>query len=61
MTTSVATPLVAPVPYSRRWQGLAVLGLSLLIIGLDNTILNVALPFLPAHGEDAGLDFEEPA
>lgn len=46
MTTSLAIPLVAPVPYSRRWQGLAVLGLSLLIIGLDNTILNVALPTL---------------
>jgi len=34
------------VPYARRWHGLAVLGLSLLIIGIDNTILNVALPTL---------------
>src|SRR3954468_16109151 len=30
----------------RRWWTLAVLCLSLLIIGLDNTILNVALPTL---------------
>ncbi len=32
--------------YARRWWTLAVLCLSLLIIGLDNTILNVALPTL---------------
>jgi EmrB/QacA subfamily drug resistance transporter len=32
--------------HRRRWLTLAVLSLSLLIIGLDNTILNVALPTL---------------
>ena len=32
--------------YPRRWAALAVLCLSLLVIGLDNTILNVALPSL---------------
>jgi EmrB/QacA subfamily drug resistance transporter len=32
--------------YRRRWLTLAVLALSLVIIGLDNTILNVALPTL---------------
>ena len=32
--------------YEQRWRTLAVLSLSLLIIGLDNTILNVALPSL---------------
>lgn len=32
--------------YSRRWQALAVLSLSLVVIGMDNTILNVALPTL---------------
>jgi EmrB/QacA subfamily drug resistance transporter len=32
--------------YRRRWATLAVLSLSLVIIGLDNTILNVALPTL---------------
>jgi len=32
--------------YRRRWWTLAVLALSLVIIGLDNTILNVALPTL---------------
>src|SRR3954471_3765983 len=34
------------VPDPRRWWTLAVLCLSLLVIGLDNTILNVALPTL---------------
>ena len=33
-----------PVHYARRWKTLGVLSLSLVIIGLDNTILNVALP-----------------
>src|SRR5580704_3033546 len=32
--------------YQRRWIILAVLCLSLMVIGLDNTILNVALPTL---------------
>ncbi|HEX8103059.1 MAG TPA: MFS transporter [Solirubrobacteraceae bacterium] len=38
----------APVPAAdpRRWWALGVLCLSLLVIGLDNTILNVALPTL---------------
>jgi hypothetical protein len=35
-----------PLVYARRWRMLAVLALSLVIIGLDNTILNVALPTL---------------
>jgi MFS transporter, DHA2 family, multidrug resistance protein len=33
-----------PVHYARRWKTLGVLSLSLVIIGLDTTILNVALP-----------------
>src|SRR3954454_5543063 len=32
--------------HDRRWWALGVLCLSLLVIGLDNTILNVALPAL---------------
>src|SRR5918999_1345949 len=32
--------------YDMRWKTLAVLALSLVIIGLDNTILNVAIPTL---------------
>jgi EmrB/QacA subfamily drug resistance transporter len=32
--------------YGRRWWALAVLCLSLVVIGLDNTVLNVALPTL---------------
>src|SRR3954470_15293967 len=34
----------ATTPYPRRWKALVVLAASLLIISLDNTILNVALP-----------------
>src|SRR5918911_2459062 len=37
---------IDPVHYARRWKTLAVLALSLVIIGLDNTVLNVALPSL---------------
>ena len=36
----------ADLKYANRWKTLAVLALSLVIIGLDNTILNVALPTL---------------
>ena len=32
--------------YRRRWWALGVLSLSLVVIGMDNTILNVALPTL---------------
>jgi EmrB/QacA subfamily drug resistance transporter len=39
--------------YRRRWLTLAVLCISLMVIGLDNTILNVALPTL-AHGTELG-------
>src|ERR671932_1173493 len=31
-------------PYARRWQALIVLSVSLLVISVGNTILNVALP-----------------
>src|SRR3954453_17156595 len=41
-----STMTINPTDYARRWKTLAVLALSLLIIGLDNTILNVALPSL---------------
>ena len=37
---------VDPIQHARRWKTLGVLSLSLFIIGLDNTILNVALPTL---------------
>lgn len=35
--------------YRRRWWTLAVLSLSLVVIGLDNTILNIAIPTLQAE------------
>jgi EmrB/QacA subfamily drug resistance transporter len=41
------------VAYRRRWLTLTVLCISLMVIGLDNTILNVALPTL-AHTKNAG-------
>ena len=40
--------------YERRWKTLGVLALSLLIIGLDNTVLNVALPTLQTHFSASG-------
>jgi EmrB/QacA subfamily drug resistance transporter len=43
------TPSAPPIDdaiHRRRWYTLAVLALSLVIIGLDNTVLNVALPTL---------------
>ncbi|MEA2535647.1 MAG: hypothetical protein QOJ93_3458 [Actinomycetota bacterium] len=42
----IEAPVQRPEGYERRWWILAVLCLSLLIIGVDNTILNVALPTL---------------
>jgi MFS family permease len=50
MTTTVnrpaATGPVPDAPPARRWLVLAVLCLSLLIVTLDNTVLNVVLPTL---------------
>lgn len=43
---TASTPSVDERVYRRRWLTLAVLSLSLVIIGLDNTVLNVALPTL---------------
>src|SRR3954470_13703636 len=43
-----------PRTYARRWKTLGVLALSLLIIGLDNTVLNVALPTLQTHFAASG-------
>src|SRR5215218_1282645 len=40
----VATP--SSTPYQRRWWALGVLCLSLVVLGMDNTILNVTLPTL---------------
>ena len=40
------TASTAAAIYRRRWGTLAVLCLSLLVIGIDNTVLNVALPTL---------------
>ena len=43
---ALATATTAPddLIYRRRWYTLGILALSLVLIGLDNTILNVALP-----------------
>ena len=46
--------------YRRRWITLVVICMSLMVIGLDNTILNVALPTLgrqlARHHELAAVD-----
>src|SRR3954468_11676076 len=44
--------------YQRRWKTLGVLALSLLIIGLDNTILNVALPTLQEEFRASGSELQ---
>src|SRR6187397_2006127 len=41
--------------YRRRWLTLLVLCISLIVITLDNTILNVALPTLARQASDGGL------
>src|SRR4051812_16491603 len=46
MSTAVAADTVSEEVHARRWWTLAVLCLSLLIIVMDNTILNVAIPRL---------------
>jgi EmrB/QacA subfamily drug resistance transporter len=43
-----------PVHYARRWKTLGVLSLSLVIIGLDTTLLNVALPTLQDEFDASG-------
>ena len=49
MSSIAAAPAAIAAPLPSRWRMLGVLSLSLLIIGLDNTILNVALPTLQAE------------
>jgi EmrB/QacA subfamily drug resistance transporter len=44
--------------YERRWKTLAVLSLSMMIIGLDNTIVNVALPTLQSHFAASASDLQ---
>src|SRR5689334_4566045 len=43
------------VAYARRWYTLLVLCLSLMVIGLDNTVLNVAIPTLAKPASAGGL------
>jgi EmrB/QacA subfamily drug resistance transporter len=45
---------IDPAVYARRWKTLLVLSVALLIIGLDNTVLNVALPTLQTHFDASG-------
>src|SRR5829696_6908463 len=42
--SSTVSQTIDPQVHARRWKTLGVLSLSLVIIGLDTTILNVALP-----------------
>jgi EmrB/QacA subfamily drug resistance transporter len=45
---------VNPRDYARRWKTLMVLSIALVVIGLDNTVLNVALPTLQRHFNASG-------
>ena len=45
-------------PYARRWQALIVLAMSLLIVTVDNTILNVALPSIRADLEASSSELQ---
>ncbi|GAB3988470.1 MFS transporter [Nocardioides marmoraquaticus] len=49
MTATPLTRTPAPTGHPRRWAGLAVLAASLLVVVMDMTILNVALPELSAE------------
>src|SRR5215471_8845463 len=49
-----SAPAIDPKIYARRWKTLIVLSISLVIIGLDNTVLNVALPTLQRHFTASG-------
>src|SRR6187401_2794125 len=52
-------PLAAPeAPYPHRWKALVVLALSLLLISLDNTILNTALPSLRESLDASGSELQ---
>lgn len=42
-SSSVTIPIDSPY-YARRWFGLVFIGISVIVLSLDNTILNVALP-----------------
>ncbi len=44
MTDTAPHPEPPPDPRNRRWWALGAIGLSVLLVGIDNTIVNVALP-----------------
>ena len=44
MEIAVGPPKVSDVVHARRWWTLGTLCVALIVIGVDNTILNVALP-----------------
>ncbi|MBM3131934.1 MAG: MFS transporter, partial [Chloroflexi bacterium] len=56
--TGRATDAMQARIYKRRWWTLAVLSMSLLIIGIDNTILNVALPTLQRELDTTGSELQ---
>jgi MFS family permease len=43
---SAVTVVEAPAPVARRWWAVGALALALLVVGLDMTVLNLALPTL---------------
>jgi len=43
---SISIGVVSPTKYAVRWIGLVFIGIALLTVSFDNTILNIALPTL---------------
>ena len=46
MENNISTSVVLSTKYAVRWIGLVFIGIALLTISLDNTIMNIALPTL---------------
>src|ERR1700694_1774609 len=58
MEIAVGTPQVSDVVYANRWWTLGTLCVALMVIGVDNTILNVALPTIVRKLNASGSQLE---
>src|SRR5688572_6979580 len=56
MSSSSATISTDSFHYAHRWRGLLFVGISIIVLSVDNTILNVALP---AIAQDLGASSAE--
>src|ERR671922_152970 len=53
-SSPIGLPMTSATTHQNRWKILAVLSLSLVIIGLDNTVMNVALPSIQEELDVSG-------